>query len=162
MQTTQSDSRFFNSLPSTCGFTLIELIMVIVILGVLSGFALPKFSNLVSEAEQGTIEGAVSNVKSAAGIAHTKWLIANSNPSTINLEGSTIDIVNGYPSANIVATNGNIAIAAGLVDSDWVKTNPSAINKMSITFKNYCFTYTEAASLGSEPSVSDVQAAPCL
>jgi MSHA pilin protein MshA len=162
MQKRSCDVNFFLPLIKINGFTLVELIMVIVILGILSSFALPKFSNLISTAEQGTIEGAVANVKSAAGITHTKWLIADNNPATIDLEGQTIDMVNGYPSANIAALNGNIAIAAGLEDAEWEKTNPSAINKMSVTFKSYCFTYTEAVSVGSEPSISSVQAAPCL
>ena len=71
-------------------------------------------------------------------------------------------MINGYPSANIATVNGNIAIASGLDDAEWEKTNPSTSNKMSITFKGYCFTYTEAATLGNEPSISSVQAAPCL
>ncbi len=161
MHDTLSDRKFIFAITNMNGFTLIELIMVIVILGVLSAFALPKFSNLIGTAEQSTTQGAMSNVKSAAGIAHTKWLIANNNPSTIALEGKTIDMVNGYPSADIAASNGNIGIAAGLEGADWVLTNPTATNKMSITFKNFCFTYTEAATLGSEPNVSTVQAAPC-
>lgn len=142
------------------GFTLIELIMVIVILGILSSFALPKFSNLIDTTEQSTAEGAIANVKSAAGIAHTKWLIADDKTAPVDLEGELIDMVFGYPIANTASTNGNIAIAAGLESADWVLSNPAA-NRMSITFNGYCFTYTEAASLGSEPTVSTVQTAPC-
>jgi len=47
------------------GFTMIELITVIVILGVLSAFALPRFANLESSAERATIEGFVGALRSA-------------------------------------------------------------------------------------------------
>lgn len=143
----------------SAGFTLIELIMVIIILGILSSFALPKFADINNDAARSVIDGAVSNVKSAGGISHVKWLASNQT-TPIDLEGKFIDIVNGYPTANIAATNGHIAQAAGLDGSDWVLANPAS-DKMSITFKEYCFTYTEAANTSSAPIISAVQAAPC-
>jgi MSHA pilin protein MshA len=142
------------------GFTIIEIIMVITILGVLSAFALPRFFNLNEEASLKTTNGAVANVKSAAGIAHVKWLSEGNQPATVELESAVIDMIYGYPSADTASTNGHIGIAAGLESVDWVLANPTA-NKMSITFKGYCFTYTGPAGLGSAPTVSTVQAAPC-
>ena len=48
------------------GFTLIELVMVIVILGILSATALPKFVNLSGEAHQATADAVLGAAKSAA------------------------------------------------------------------------------------------------
>ena len=51
------------------GFTMIELIMVIVILGVLSAFALPRFADLGGDARKAALQGAAGSIRSAMGIA---------------------------------------------------------------------------------------------
>jgi len=68
------------------GFTLIELVMVIVILGILAAVAIPRFANLSSNAKASSLQGAVGAVKSGV----VTFLGENSNYPT-NLASTAAD-----------------------------------------------------------------------
>lgn len=83
------------------GFTLIELIVVITILGILAAFALPRFVNLQSDARVATLNGLSGSLKSASAMVHAKALIAGQTGATgtIAADGANISTVYGYPAA---------------------------------------------------------------
>ena len=135
------------------GFTLIELIAVIVVLGILSAVALPKFVNLSGEARIAKMQGAVGAVNSAGALIHAKWLAGGSLAAgNVVYEGGTLaiatDMVNGYPAAGKIATVAGMNTTAP--NNDFAA---SAVTAGTITFsdpnKSTCsFTYTEAAANG--------------
>lgn len=140
------------------GFTLIELIMVIVILGILAAFALPRFANLGADARRSTMQGVEGAIKSASAISHAAWLATGTNPASITLEGSNVAMVNGYPSAAgiVVAANitgGATAAATGdfIVNTTATATTVQAKGATDVT---QCqVVYTQSAAANTAPTI---------
>lgn len=92
------------------GFTLIELVVVITILGILAAFAVPRFASLEVEAREAATQALAGSVRSGAALAHALWL-AQGQPATVDMEGSTITMAFGYP--NLASIDDTLADFSG-------------------------------------------------
>jgi MSHA pilin protein MshA len=96
-------------IKNTQGFTLIELIVVIVILGVLAATVAPKYIDLTSDTHTATLEAVKGSLEGASALVYSKSIVAGNqgkaetdtpSPTITLADGSSLNIHYGYPRAN--------------------------------------------------------------
>jgi len=141
------------------GFTLIELVVVITILGILAAFAVPKFIALDSQARIATVNGLAGSVKSAAALARGMSM-ATGNAAQVTMEGSPVNLVFNYPDSTAagipMAVNtsaSDFTYAPGAASGTWAKVGAPTPGTCAVT-------YTPPTVAGSPPTVA-VNTAGC-
>ena len=106
------------------GFTMIELIVVIVIIGILAAVAVPRFMNLQGQAQRSVRDGLTSNLRSAAALAYAQAAINN---TTGVLDAATVFAQLAQPGGLTYSGNTFTAQVNGITYA-WIYTAPVLIN----------------------------------
>lgn len=135
------------------GFTLIELIVVIVILGIMAAVAVPKFVDLQSDARISVMNGLEGAIRGSSTLVYSKSLIDGTEgiaSSTVAIDATTnVTTVFGYPAATAAGIVAAIDLQTSDIDST---TTPGTFTYTGRT--NCSIVYAAAASAGAAPTIT--------
>jgi MSHA pilin protein MshA len=132
------------------GFTLIELVMVIVILGILAATALPKFVDMGGDARKAVMQGVEGAMRSANTIIYAKAAqtagALGAGPTNVTVGSATVSVVYGYAAdvtelQKVMDLSGDFTVAAGYIR-----------HSKATTPANCEIAYSAPASAGASPT----------
>ena len=162
----------------SAGFTLTELIIVIVILGILAVTAAPKFMNMQGDARKAVLNGMSASMKAAANMVYSKAIIAGVEKQARQVlaiqgvTGDSTDIAFGYPTAadtgilevldaKTSATGANAEWGRGALNGNYIMWPTGVATTETTAIAAACYIQYTPATSATVPPVYTVKATGC-
>jgi MSHA pilin protein MshA len=142
------------------GISLVELVVIVTLVGILAAFAIPRFLHLENDVRASEVVALSVNLRSAAAMAHTQYLLSGSTLSAAKMEGRSVQLMNGYPDAS---SKGILLAIADLSDFTASATATSVtFSKIGAPVGALCaVTYHASSAASSAATTTDLRTSGC-
>ena len=125
-------------LKNEAGFTMIELVVVIVILGILAAFAVPRFASLRAEAQVAAVNGMGAGLRSAVAVVRSRYIVEGTLTTPVTMQdGTTVAVSTGGTGG----TPTGFAVGIG-----------NALQDMATVTSGFTIDYTAPAAVTFRPN----------
>jgi MSHA pilin protein MshA len=156
----RSTIRALFSFPWFTGFSLIEGVVLVSLVGIVTAFAVPRFTRLANSARASEMVALGANLRTAAELAHAQYVQSGARAKNVTMLGKLINLKNGYPDASKTGIGNALFETEGFA-TETTGDSVTFLNPEAPSARECSVTYHAASTTTAAPTDTIVQTAGC-
>jgi MSHA pilin protein MshA len=148
------------SFPQSQGFSLIESVVLVSLVGIVTAFAVPRYTRLANSARASEVTALGAKLRKAAQLAHAQYVESGARAGSAIIWGKLVSLKNGYPEASSAGI-GNALFEAEGFTAETTKDTVTFLNPDAPFARACSVTYQAAPTPSAAPTVMNVETAGC-